>query len=418
MGLGKTATVLQALTPDHLPALVLAPKRVAEEVWSVEGAKWRPDLTVARAVGDPRRRAEMRALSADVTVMTRDTIADLGSRKHPYRTVILDESSGYKTKSTERWKATRRVTTQADHVWALTGTPAPNGYMDLWAQVFLLDKGKRLEPTLTAFRDRYFTATKRHRVTHAVIEWTLKPGAAAAIERRIDDLCLSMKAEDYLELPEFTINEVHFQMPPSVRKVYDDLQDNLVADLGLLGQFTAGDAAQVSARLRQVVSGFLYADQDPTRWAWLHDERIRTVKEIVEGCGNSLVFYQFKAEKEALLKALKEFDVRTIDSPNVVSDWNAGRVRTLLAHPQAAGHGLNLQHGGHNVVWSSLTWSLEEWMQGNGRLHRQGQANNVVVHVPLIPGTVDRTVLTALRNKTSVQDALLTFLSENERMLR
>jgi hypothetical protein len=207
-------------------------------------------------------------------------------------------------------------------------------------------------------------------------------------------------------------------MPPSVRKVYDDLQDNLVADLGLLGQFTAGDAAQVSARLRQVVSGFLYADQDPTRWAWLHDERIRTVKEIVEGCGNSLVFYQFKAEKEALLKALKEFDVRTIDSPNVVSDWNAGRVRTLLAHPQAAGHGLNLQHGGHNVVWSSLTWSLEEWMQGNGRLHRQGQANNVVVHVPLIPGTVDRTVLTALRNKTSVQDALLTFLSENERMLR
>jgi SNF2 family DNA or RNA helicase len=415
MGLGKTAAVLSALTGDHLPALVLAPKRVAEEVWHVEREIWRPDLSLAVAVGNPRQRAHALKVHADVTVMTRDTISDLGKRVHPYKTVVLDELSGYKTKSTNRWKDTRYVTTQAAHVWGLTGTPTPNGYHDLWGQIFLLDKGKRLGTTLTAFRDRYFNPGRRMPVTNVVIEWILKPGAEDAINALLADLCLSMKAEDYLELPDLTFNEITVPLPSKVKTIYHDLMDNLVADLTLIGGtvHTAANAATLSGKARQLSAGFLYTDGDTTTWDWLHDEKVKAVQEIVEGTGSPvLVFYAFGAEREALKKALP--GVRTIDQPGVIADWNAGKVRVLLAHPQSAGHGLNLQAGGHTIVWSSLPWSLEEWQQSNKRLHRQGQRHPVVIHVLLSPGTLDRGVVyRSLKDKTSVQDALLAYLRED-----
>ena len=416
---GKTAVVLQALSDEHLPALVLAPKRVAEEVWHAERDKWRPDLSLARAVGTPLQRQKARDLKADVTVMSRDTIGDIAGQKHPYKTIILDELSGYKTRGTTRWKASRKITATASHVWGLTGTPAPNGYIDLWAQVYMLDKGKRLGTTLTAYRDRYFDAGRRMPITNIVTRWDPKPGAVDAINELLEDLCLSMKSEDYLDLPDITLNEIAVPLPASARKIYDKMKEDLVADLTLLGGsvHTAANAAVLSGRLRQATAGFFYDDGDTSNWTTIHDERIKIVREIIDGTGSPvLVFYQFEAEKQALLKELKE--ARTVNSPNVFTDWDAGKVPVLVAHPASIGHGLNLQHGGYTAVWSSLTWSLEEWEQSNKRLHRQGQKNTVVVHVLISPNTVDRSVYTSLSNKTLVQDGLMDYLTEDARMLR
>lgn len=254
-------------------------------------------------------------------------------------------------------------------------------------------------------------------VTNIVTEWKLKPGAQEAINAALEDLCLSMRAEEYLELPELTINELAITMPPKVRKLYDQFKEDLVLDLGTLGTFTAASAGVLSNRLRQLCAGFLYDDDRSGRAEWFHAERIEAVKEIVEGTGSPvLIFYQFVAEADALLKEIE--GARSVVEPGVIEDWNAGKVKVLVAHPKSAGHGLNLQHGGHTIVWSSLPWSLEEWLQSNKRLHRQGQKNSVVVHVPLIPGTVDRVVLTALKNKADIQGALMAYLSENERLLR
>jgi SNF2 family DNA or RNA helicase len=430
MGLGKTAVVLTALRDEDLPALVLAPLRVAEEVWEVERDRWRPDLSIATAVGKPEARLGRLKAGADVTVMTRDTVTDLNRRgrkvvrdlpRFPYyKTVVLDELSGYKTKSTARWRETEKVVPPGGNVWGMTGTPAPNGLMDLWAQVYMLDGGARLGGTLTAYRDRYFDVLRRHKVTNVVIEWGLKPGAEASIHRKIADICLSMKKEDYLTLPERTYNEVVVPLPASARRVIADLRGSLVADLGLLGTFTAANSAVLSNRLRQVTAGFLYVDGDTSRAVDLHDARCRAAVEIVEGTGdNVLVAYAFRWERDHLLRAFKHagIDARTIEERGVLKAWNRGEVKVLLAHPVSIGHGLNLQDGGHTALWASLTWALEEWQQFNDRLYRQGQGHPVVIHVLISPGTPDRDIFRALRDKKSVQDAFMQFIKEDHLLL-
>jgi len=424
---GKTATVLSALTPDHLPAVVFAPTRVAKEVWEVERDKWRPDLsmqvlrseigpTKEHPNGADRRRAMLRAAEADVVVMPRDLAGDFGTRKHRYRTVVLDELSGYKTKGTERWKRTRDVTRTVEHVWGMTGTPVPNGYEDLYGQIFMLDKGKRLGRTLTEYRDRYFDVTKRHRVTNIVIERALKQGAKASIDRLLEDLCLSMKAEDYLDLPDLTFNEVKVPLTAKARKAYKDLEEDLVADLTLMGGpgaiHTAANAAALTNRLLQLSAGFLYEDGDTSRWTWVHDGKLNALKEIREGTGdNLLVFHWFGAERDRIL-ADSDLDAVSIDEPGAVRAWDRGEIRTLLAHPVSAGHGLNLQHGGHQMVYTTLPWGLEPWDQSVHRLHRQGQRNAVVVHW-LAATPMDGTVFRRLAGKQSVQDALMNYLKED-----
>lgn len=425
MGLGKTATVLQALTPDHLPAVVFAPTRVAKEVWEVERDIWRPDLSmqVLRSEIGPtkeypngvdRRLAMLKAADADVVVMPRDLASDFGARKHRYRTVVLDELSGYKSKGV-RWRATRDVARRAEHVWGMTGTPIPNGYEDLYYQIFMLDKGRRLGATVTDYRDRYFDVAKRHRVTNVVIERRLKPGAQGSIDKLLEDIALAMKAEDYLDLPDLTFNEVRVPFPNKAKRLYQDLHDDLVADLdviGLSGIHTASQAAHLSNRLLQLSAGFLYEDQDPTRWTWIHDGKINALKEIREGTGdNLLVFHWFGAEKERILND-RDLDAVHIDEPGAVKAWNRGEVRTLLAHPVSAGHGLNLQHGGHQMVYTTLPWGLEPWDQSVHRLHRQGQRNAVIVHW-LHATAIDRRVMNRLITKEGVQDALMDYLKED-----
>ena len=431
MGLGKTAVCLEALTPAHLPALVVAPLRVADEVWEVERDIWRPDLSMQvltglgatkdEKVGDRRRRL-LQHPETDISVVSRGMLDVLYGRVHPYKTLIVDELSGYKTYGAVRSRNTRHVAFRTEHTWGLTGTPAPNGLLDLWHQVFLLDKGKRLGRKFGDYRDRYFEVTRIHKQTKQAIEWDLKPGAEAAIHALIYDLCLSMKKEDYLpDLPELLINPVNVSMTSDVKQVYQNLEDTLVADLRLIGGsvHTAANAAALSMRLRQLTAGFLYNDQDTSQHTRLMDVKTDALLEICEGTSsNILAFYQFVEEKDNLLKRLDGKGGRpkawSIDTPGVVKAWNRKEIEVLVAHPKSAGHGLNLQHGGHVQVWTSLTWALEEWLQGVDRMHRQGQKDGVIIHVLCVPGTLDRYVLRRLAAKEQTQDALLDYCKEKE----
>lgn len=409
MGLGKTAVVLTALTPEHLPTLVIAPKRVAENVWQAERDRWRPDLTIGIAAGSPAQRQAVLGSNHDITVIGRDNIKDVPHGR--YETIVLDELSGFKSHRSQRYKAARRLTGPAPYVWGLTGTPTPNGLMDLWSQMFLLDRGARLENGIGKYRERYFKIGAMLPQTHIVTRWDLKPGAEEAIHRKISDICLSMFSDDHLDLPAVTYNAVEVPLPPKVMKIYREFKQDLVADIDLIGVFTAASAGVLSSKLAQVSAGFLYKDDDSSVVVPLHDEKIKAIQEIVDGTGSPvLLFYKFVAEKEEILRNID--GAVSIDEPGAIDRWNTGQIPVLLAHPASAGHGLNLQYGGHTVVWASLPWSLEEYMQGNGRIARQGQENPVVIHHLLSPGTVDSHVLKALDKKESVQDALLNHLSE------
>lgn len=409
MGLGKSFTVLAALTREHLPALVVGPKRVAEQVWPAETDKWRPDLTVEVATGTAVDRREALMRDADITTIGVDNLKDVRPRK--YRTVVLDESSLFKNRATQRFKLARALTRDTPHVWELTGTPSPNSYLDLWAQVFLLDRGERLERGITHYRSRYFRPGPQL-PNGVVTRWDLQDGAAERIEARISDICLSMRSEDYLELPPVTVNRVEVALPEGAARVYERLRRDLVADLRDDGGqvHTAANAAVLTAKLSQVTAGFLYPDVDaPGDTTHLHDEKIKAVREVVDGTGSPvLVFHRFTEERTRLTAALPE--ARQIDEPGAVRAWNAGEVPVLLAHPASAGHGLNLQDGGHTVVWTSPTWSSEHWQQANARVARQGQRHPVIVHTIVAPGTVDEVVLDRLERKVTVQDALLRVL--------
>lgn len=423
MGLGKTAVALTALTTEHLPVLVCAPKRVAEEVWDEEVDKWRPDLRVGKAIGAPaQRKAVLEDRRYDVVVISRDNLADAVGTRREWRTLILDESSGFKAQGTTRWKTAKRIIGRGDvdHVWELTGTPAPNGLDQLWAQMYLLDNGKRMGRTFTVFRDRHMKFVRELPNKHRIYE--IREGHEPLIHAEIEDICMSMKNEGLVDLPPVTWNTVNVPLPPKVMQVYRTLKDKLVVDMNDLGLgdmlHTAETAGALSNRLRQIASGFLYEDKAdaemedrPQRVTWLHTERAKAVRAIVEEAQGSpvMVAYCYRPELEMLKKEFGKL-LHTADEPNVFKRWNRGQVPVLAAHPASVGHGLNLQHGGHTAVWMSATWDLELWDQFNARLPRSGQTHPVVIHMLSSPGTLDPKVYAALRTKGSVQQALLDYL--------
>lgn len=419
MGAGKSLSVLAALTPDHLPALVVAPKRVAEHVWSSEPVKWRPDLSLALALGSPERRLAAIQAGSDITVVSRDNLpglAGLGLRQRPkYKTVILDESQSFKTMGTARWRAARKLTRTADYVWAMTGTPAGNGLMDLWGQVYLIDSGKRLGETFGGFQQRYFYP-KTVLPNGVVARWELKDGAEDSIYAKIADICLHIPTVD-LDLPELVINEVAITMPGPARRMYEELKKERVLDLDMLGgadMMTAESAGVLSSKLSQITAGALYGETQPDGSQGelhpLHTAKLDELDEIVQqSAGGVLVFYRFRFEQDMILKRFP--DAVKISTKGAIDAWNRGEIPVLVAHPASAGHGLNLQYGGNTAVWTSVSWSSEEWLQGNARLHRQGQKNVVISHVLGVPKTIDDQVLKVVRGKVTVQEALLEALS-------
>lgn len=406
MGFGKTGTVLSALEPRHLPAVVVAPKRVCEHVWMPERDLWRPDLSINVVAGSPQQREAARGRSADLTVVSRENFGEI-TREYP--TVIIDESSGFKDRSTNRWKLMNKFSAKAQHVWEMTGTPSPNGYLDLWPQVFLLDRGERLGTSITRYRSRYFFPGKQLQ-SGTVIEWIMRDNAADRINEKIADICLSMEINDE-HVPLY--NTVEVDLPPAVMKHYREFKKELMLNLEMLGGeiYSAANAAVLTNKLQQVAAGFLYGDEGSGTVTSLHTAKLDALEEIHEGTGSPvLVFYWYKPEAEAILKRFAKKGVRHIDDPGAMKDWNRGSVPMMLAHPASAGHGLNLQYGGHTAVWTTPTWNLELWQQANKRLARPGQTHQVTVHTIAARGTIDPLVLKRLGQKTDVQEALREYL--------
>ena len=419
MGLGKTATVLSALEPRHLPVLVTAPKRVVELVWEEEVRLWRPDLSVVLAVGSPAQRRKALESGADIVVLGRDNLRDAVDPKiaRRFSTFVIDEMSGFKNRGAARWAAARKISRQVEYVWGMTGTPSPNGLLDLWAPIFLLDEGERLGRTLTAYRQRYFFPA-RVLPNGVVSEWAIREGADKRIHALLEDIALSMGTEGRINLPPVTFNRVKVTLEPKVRRLYRQMKNHLVADLRSIGGLeihSAANAAALMSKLAQLTAGFMYMDDQVNQqgeYDLVHREKMRALQEIVDSSNGEsiLVFYWYQQELE-MLKETFGSALATLDDEDILVRWNTGQVPLLAVHPASAGHGLNLQHGGHIAVWTTLPMmNLEIWQQANKRLARQGQKHPVVIHVLEAERTVDGVQWDRLVLKEQVQTALLNHL--------
>ncbi len=419
LGLGKTITTLTALV-DWFDAaiarraLVVAPLRVAQTVWAEEAASWEHTrgLTVAKALGTARARLAAVDAGADVTVINRENLPWLvrtlkeARRPWPFDTVIIDEASSFKNRTTVRWRALKAALPKIDRIVLLTATPASNGLLDLWAQQYLVDGGAALGKTLTGYRNRYFVSD------YMGWSWEPREGAADRIHERLAPTVLSMAAEDWLEVPELVDLVVELEMPAKLRKAYDRFRKDAVLELD--GELVEATSAGVLAnKLLQFTAGATYLEDGG--WAHIHDLKLDALADLVdENQGEPvMVAYRYRSDLERLQARFPEaVDVRR---PDAIDAWNRGELPMLLAHPASAGHGLNLQAGGSILVWFGLDWSLELYQQTIGRLHRQGQARPVRNVRLIIKDTFDRRVLDVLASKGDTLDALLSAVREELR---
>ena len=420
MGLGKTVTTLTAvreLLEDYLEAsrvLVIAPKSVAENTWTSECAKWDhlAHLRVSVVMGDERRRLKALAAPADIYVINRDNVDWLvkASSGWPFDTVIIDESSSFKNPSARRFKALRKVRPQIRRMVLLTGTPSPNGHMDLWAQLWLIDMGQRLGRTLTSYRTKYFKPGRSN--GHVVYDWILRPGAGDEISRQIQDVTVSLKAEDWLEVPDLIETDVRIALSPAEAKAYRDFErDQLMSLDGK--DIEALTAAALANKLLQFTGGAMYDTEHG--WHEVGDAKLRALEDIIEAAGDEpvLVFYQFKHELTRLQERFKALQPVTFSGePETLKAWNDGRIRLLLCQPASVQYGLNMQNGGHIIVWYTPTWNLEQYQQANARLHRQGQTRPVLCYRLIAEGTIDDRVVSAVGGKNAAQEALLALIRE------
>lgn len=416
MGLGKsviTLTALKSLFYDFsiTKALVIAPKRVAEDTWSRECEKWDhlKDIRISKVLGSRRDRARALQADADVYVIGRDNtkwLVEYYGKDFPFDAVVIDELSSFKNPQSERFKALRKVIPKVSRVIGLTGTPSPNGLIDLWAQVYLLDQGERLERTLGSYRARYFTPGASN--GHVVYQWVPRKGAPDKIREKISDICISMSASDYLKLPKRIDNEIRIRLSDEDMKQYRQMEETALIRIEDKS-VAALSAAAVMTKLLQLANGAVYSDDGEI--IKVHSWKADALAEIVDTSESPvLVFYSFRHDLEAIRARIK--DARMLERPEDIRDWNDGKVKVLLAHPASVGYGLNLQEGGNVIVWYGLTWSLELYQQANARLHRQGQTKPVIIHHLIAEGTVDEQVMKALKAKDTSQSALLTALKE------
>lgn len=413
MGLGKTIITLTAINDlkynrfQVSKALVIAPKRVAEDTWSEEAAKWQHTrhLRVVPVLGSQSKRVRALNIPGDVYVMNRENtqwLVDYYGNDWPFSLVVLDEFSSFKNYASKRFKALKAIRGHIDRVIGLTGTPAPNGLMDLWAQVYLLDRGERLGKTITAYREKYFD---HNPYTHT---YEPKPGAEEIIQQKISDICISMKAEDYLELPELLTVDVPVRLSPAAQKAYSELERDMVLQVDE-STINAGTAAVLGNKLLQLCNGAVY-DEDH-RVHLVHEDKVEAFLELVEGLNGApaLVAYEFQHDLDRLLAALKPTGLRVAvyRGPADKDAWNNRKLDILLAHPASVGYGLNLQQGGNHVIWFGLPWALEQYLQFIKRLHRQGQTERVIVHRMLVQGGMDEDVRDTLEKKAGTQDSLM-----------
>ena len=430
MGLGKTSCTLSAIAQliydrfEVEKVLIIAPLFVADVTWEDERDKWdhlRP-LRISKILGTEKQRLAGLNRNADVYTINRENVKWLidyfvkKGRAWPFDMIVVDESSSFKSGSSQRFRALRKATAVVDRVVLLTGTPDPNGLMDLWSQTYLLDGGERLGKTLTEYRNRYFTPGRRN--GNVIYEWLPREGAKEAIFAKLSDMMISLTAADYLKMPERIDNVVKLRMPPEAKEQYERMEEECILELES-GDVVAGNKAAVTNKLLQMANGAVYyeepeADEDGVvtgwqrKWVQIHEAKLDALEEIVEDYGQPLVvFYSFQHDFERLMARFAKYDPAVIRSRKDIEAWNRGEVRLLFAHPASVGHGLNLQAGGSMVVWFGLPNNLEWYQQANARLYRQGQKRTVVITHLLMEGTQDVSVMRGLKGKTLNQDELI-----------
>jgi SNF2 family DNA or RNA helicase len=418
MGLGKTVITLTALDQlkyDYFDAnkiLVIAPLRVAEDTWSRESQKWDhlKHLRISKILGDRKQREKALQADADLYIINRENVEWLVSttgNKWPFDTVIVDELSSFKSHSAKRFRALRRVRPLINRIIGLTGTPAPNGLMDLWSQVYLLDQGERLGKTITGYRDRYFIAGARS--GHVVYDWKQKKESEEAVYSKISDICISMKSEDWLDMPERIDRIVPVKLDATSREKYRQLERDMLLPM-VDADIVANTAAVLSNKLLQLANGAAYDECKGVRE--IHSAKLDALEDILEATNGHpiLLFYSYKHDLDRVRFRFKQTKILRKGAEGVkdIADWNAGKIPLLAVHPASAGHGLNLQDGGNTIVWFGLTWSLELYQQAIARLLRQGQKKNVIVHHLVAEGTMDEDVMAALEDKAAGQEALMT----------
>lgn len=416
MGLGKTVVTLSAIARliyllEVTKVLIIAPRTVAESTWQDEAKKWEhlKGLRFATVVGSAKQREAALQKEADCYVINRESVVwlcEYYGYRLPFDMLVIDESSSFKNPSAKRFKALRKVLPEFCRRVILTGTPAPNTLIDLWPQVYILDRGAALGKTITGYRRQYFTSDRMN--GYIVYSYRLKKGADKEIYSAIAPEVMSLKASDYVSLPERIDNVIMCEMGKKAEAVYKRLKKDLVLNIGEPDEITAASAATLSGKLLQMANGCVYTDDKNAKW--LHDAKIDKLKEIAEANeGKSiLVFYQYQHDLLRLKETLQGARILGGEpTAAIMADWNNGKIPVLLAHPASCAYGLNLQAGGSIIVWFGLTWSLEQYQQANARLYRQGQEHTVFINHLVTAGTIDEQVIQALRHKEAGQDALL-----------
>ena len=410
LGLGKTITTLTAIDElmfDYFEiskVLIIAPLRVAQTTWSDELLKWShlKDLRISKVLGTAAEREAALETEAEIYVINRENVDWLVSNhSFGFDMIVIDELSSFKSYQSKRFKALRKVRPLAKRVVGLTGTPTPNGLMDLWAEINILDMGERLGRFITRYREAYFKPDKRNGMV--IFSYKPLPEAERLIFEKISDICISMKAVDFLKMPERIDNVVTVKMSESERKLYDKLSDEMLLPFAD-GDIDAVNAAALSNKLLQIANGAVYDENGAVKN--IHSRKLDALEDLIEASVGKplLVFYNFKHDKDRIAE---RFTVREIKTEQDIRDWNNGKIPVAVAHPASCGHGLNLQSGGSTVVWFGLNWSLELYQQANARLYRQGQTETVVVHHIITKGTIDENVMRALEHKDKGQALLI-----------
>lgn len=418
MGLGKTVITLSAIMELKYnrfqvnKVLVIAPKKVAEATWSKEVEKWDhlSLLKVIPVLGTLQKRIKALNTQGDIYVINRENtvwLTEYYRNSWPFDMVVIDEFSSFKSHQAKRFKALTWVRNKIHKIVGLTGTPTPNGLMDLWAQIYLLDQGERLGKYISHYRERYFDPDQRNR--ERIFSYIPKPGANESIHNKISDICISMKAEDYLQLPDITYNMIPVILDSKAMKNYTDLERQMILQLDDSKIIDVTSAAALSNKLLQLANGAIYDENRNVHE--IHGCKLEAFMELIEKLNgkSALVFYNFQHDLDRLLTALQKTDLKVRVLKNIEDQdaWNKGKIDILLTHPASSAYGLNLQEGGNHVIWFGLNWSLELYQQANKRLHRQGQKEKVIIHHLIVQDTRDEDVIKALQSKGDTQEALL-----------
>ncbi|UKI20303.1 MAG: DEAD/DEAH box helicase [Oscillospiraceae bacterium] len=418
MGLGKTSITLTAINDllfdsfDVRKVLVIAPLRVARDTWIAEVDKWDHlrHLICSVAVGTEAERKAALMRPANIYIINRENVQWLVEESgipFAFDMIVIDELSSFKNRNTKRFKAMLKVRPRVSRIVGLTGTPASNGLMDLWAEFRILDMGQRLGRFITKYRTDYFQPDKRN--GQIIYSYKPLPYAEDAIYKQISDITISMKATDHLKMPELVSSEYAVRLSDEEKQKYTDLKQELVLSLGD-AEITAANAASLSGKLSQMANGAIYDDNGEV--IQIHDRKLDALEDIIESANGKpvLVAYWFKHDLDRISERMKKLHIpfSRLDTSDSIRRWNAGEIPVALIHPASAGHGLNLQSGGSTLVWFGLTWSLELYQQTVARLWRQGQTSETVVVQHIITkGTIDERIMKALSQKEHTQTALI-----------